>query len=375
MTSSAYKPPVTIALLGVNVIVHIHPAPSFLGYDLLNTSQICIHPRKILEALIHYHEFQWHRILLAGFVHADDSHLYYNMISLLWKGVNLEKRLGSSKFLFLVCFSLLVSHVLLVILSFIMYKFLSFSSTFSGMDSCCVGFSAVLFSMKYVWNYISPEETPIMGFVTVPSKYAAWVELVLISLITPNASFIGHLAGILAGYLYLSLFFAGGVWAVPLPFGRSLLRMSGLNVPRYTYHTGTVGGSNSQSYSDNQFDNNMNSYPNASEASSPTHRGDRTTRSISEDDVLHVGYDIDGSAEDLTAQERKIGYRATAFGGQGIDHLQQRQVHRPVHNAEPPRPPPTLLSAEELRQQRLQRFDKDNSTASHSRSAAHGRHR
>eukprot|EP00597_Dinobryon_sp_UTEXLB2267_P014340 CAMPEP_0170121204 /NCGR_PEP_ID=MMETSP0020_2-20130122/15715_1 /TAXON_ID=98059 /ORGANISM="Dinobryon sp., Strain UTEXLB2267" /LENGTH=137 /DNA_ID=CAMNT_0010351447 /DNA_START=539 /DNA_END=949 /DNA_ORIENTATION=+ len=34
-------------------------------------------------------------------------------------------------------------------------------------------------------------------------KYACWVELVVISLITPNASFIGHLSGILAGMIYL----------------------------------------------------------------------------------------------------------------------------------------------------------------------------
>lgn len=41
-----------------------------------------------------------------------------------------------------------------------------------------------------------------MGFIPVPSKYIFWAELVLIQLITPNVSFVGHLAGILVGLLY-----------------------------------------------------------------------------------------------------------------------------------------------------------------------------
>ena len=36
-------------------------------------------------------------------------------------------------------------------------------------------------------------------------QYGAWAELVLIQLVTPNASFLGHLAGILAGLLYVAV--------------------------------------------------------------------------------------------------------------------------------------------------------------------------
>lgn len=39
--------------------------------------------------------------------------------------------------------------------------------------------------------------------ISFPTQHAAWLELVLISMITPNASFLGHLAGILAGFLYM----------------------------------------------------------------------------------------------------------------------------------------------------------------------------
>ena len=58
---------------------------------------------------------------------------------------------------------------------------------------CCgfvpqVGFSAVLFGMKLVLNADSPTFTPVAG-VLLPTKYAAWGELLLIQLTVPNASF------------------------------------------------------------------------------------------------------------------------------------------------------------------------------------------
>lgn len=53
-------------------------------------------------------------------------------------------------------------------------------------------------------SYESPPGREYVGFVWVPTRYAAWIELVLIHLLVPNASFMGHLSGILAGLLYTS---------------------------------------------------------------------------------------------------------------------------------------------------------------------------
>lgn len=39
--------------------------------------------------------------------------------------------------------------------------------------------------------------------IPVGSKYVVWAELLLIQLLTPNASFVGHLAGILVGLFYI----------------------------------------------------------------------------------------------------------------------------------------------------------------------------
>lgn len=42
--------------------------------------------------------------------------------------------------------------------------------------------------------------------IQIPGKYAAWVELIVIHMLVPNSSFMGHLAGILSGVLYCKTF-------------------------------------------------------------------------------------------------------------------------------------------------------------------------
>lgn len=39
----------------------------------------------------------------------------------------------------------------------------------------------------------------------VPLQYLCWAELVLASLVSPNVSFMGHLAGIVAGFIHVKL--------------------------------------------------------------------------------------------------------------------------------------------------------------------------
>ena len=198
---SDYKPPITIFLIIINVFVHIAPYPHVFGFDLTNIGQNCIQPSKIVQSLVYRKELLMNRIILSSLIHADDVHLYYNMLSLCWKGINLEKEMGSGRFLKLVVYSLVCSHVLLVVMACTL-DYLAFPPHVSGYHSCAVGFSAVLFSLKYVWNSQSPGTSHVMGM-SIPSRYAAWLELVLISVLSPSASFLGHLAGILAGVLYV----------------------------------------------------------------------------------------------------------------------------------------------------------------------------
>ncbi|XP_054454273.1 rhomboid-related protein 4 [Anoplopoma fimbria] len=178
-------PPVTLAVLGLNVYLYLFPAAPLM--------QACV---SVQQA---YWFKDWRRLLLSPLHHADDWHLYFNMLSFLWKGTKLERRLGGPWFLYLLSvFSLLTGVVYLVLEAMLT----EFTQDQSYSMACAVGFSGVLFALKVLSNHYHPGGvTYVMGF-PVSNSYVSWVELVLIHVTSPGTSFVGHLAGILVGLLY-----------------------------------------------------------------------------------------------------------------------------------------------------------------------------
>jgi hypothetical protein len=134
--------------------------------------------------------------------------------------------MGSINFFILVLFSAIMSPLLMILMSLTM-NWYGWNQNLSSFNSCAVGFSAILFSLKYVLNQKSSGMEYVVG-IPIVSKYVCWFELVIISLITPNASFLGHLAGILAGVTYMR-----NQKSLNAFFNFS-------NSRRYTYHTGTT---------------------------------------------------------------------------------------------------------------------------------------
>jgi rhomboid domain-containing protein 1 len=105
----SYKPPATLLLVGLQVALH------YLDTSHLFSSlrEVCLNPVAIIRG-----NRTLTRLLLSGFLHGDDMHLYYNMASLLWKGANLEQRMGTQRFVVMVAFLLVSSHILVVASAF-----------------------------------------------------------------------------------------------------------------------------------------------------------------------------------------------------------------------------------------------------------------
>jgi len=178
-------PPATLVFLGINTILYY--ADPF-HYSL---REVCVGTYQILNG----HEV--YRLLLGCLYHVNDMHLYYNMSSLIWKGRQLEPLFGTNRFAWLMIVLGIVSNILLVGLNLLL-KDTQFS------ESCAVGFSAVLFGLKVILQHYTPEGTSlIMGTIPISSKYVYWAELLLIQIIVPNVSFLGHLCGILSGLLFI----------------------------------------------------------------------------------------------------------------------------------------------------------------------------
>ena len=183
-------PPVTLSFIGINVAVYLG-----LLNDLPSLGKACVSAQHV------WFNGEWKRLLFAAFYHLDDFHLYYNMASFVWKGISLEGRMGSSKFLYILAVFTVLTNVVLVGLDLALANI---TGNFSYIYSCAAGFSGVIFALKVLTTYNLPSGVSmVMGMFPVPMRWACWAELVLIQLLVPNASFTGHLAGILVGLMYV----------------------------------------------------------------------------------------------------------------------------------------------------------------------------
>ena len=180
-------PPVTLVTVIVQVAIYL---------GVVNVPRLCISGASVAR------DRDWVRLVVPALRHTHDIHLYYNMVSLAWKGIELERRLGPVRFLITLVILTVTSSGLYVILAMVGAQVLEDPSL---MSECAIGFSGVLFAMKVLNIHFSrAEETPtsFFGFL-VPMKHSVWLELIIIQVMVPNSSFMGHLAGILTGMLYV----------------------------------------------------------------------------------------------------------------------------------------------------------------------------
>ncbi|KAI3821417.1 hypothetical protein L1987_08985 [Smallanthus sonchifolius] len=240
------KPPVTAALLAANTLIYLRPA--FLNFIIPPIDEVWFNAYLIL----HHNDLK--RFFLSAFYHLGDSHLFYNMLSLLWKGVQLESSMGSTEFASMVAVLLGLSQGITLLLS---KSLLFFYYERAYYYEYAVGFSGVLFAMKVVLNSQSGSHTNLHGFM-VPSKHAAWIELIIIQLLVPGVSFLGHLGGILAGivYVYLKASYRGPsplttmVKGLTNVLGWPLRSLLGFWLPRQQriYGRGRIGGSGASTH-------------------------------------------------------------------------------------------------------------------------------
>ncbi|KAK7264827.1 hypothetical protein RJT34_32439 [Clitoria ternatea] len=236
------KPPVTAALIAANTLIYLRP--SFLHSLIPPIDHVWFNPHLILK------NKDLKRFFLSAFYHIGEPHLVYNMLSLLWKGFQLETAMGSLQFASMVASLVALSQGMTLMLSKSLLLLFDYERAY--YNEYAVGFSGVLFAMKVVLNSQSDEYTYVHG-VIIPSRYAAWAELILIQMFVPGVSFIGHLGGILGGLLYLKL--RGGSYSGSDPLSFVMRGVTGvLNWPLKFVHRlfrfqrgritgrGTVGG-------------------------------------------------------------------------------------------------------------------------------------
>ena len=153
---------------------------------------------------------QYYRLITHHFFHAGVVHILFNMIVFFQLCPQIEKRIGSLyTFIYLLNSIFTVSLTYMIIIK-ISNLFLVIINSSTNLDSyCSVGFSAIIFDLLY-FNYnftneIANRNSVVFGIALMKNKYLPLFYLVAMQLLNPDASFVGHLSGIISGILIKNL--------------------------------------------------------------------------------------------------------------------------------------------------------------------------
>jgi membrane associated rhomboid family serine protease len=116
--------------------------------------------------------FQIHRLVTAGWVHRDSSHLVFNLISLYFFGEDALKNLGLTRFLILYGTAVVVGYIPTVL------RFMNnprYASVGASGAVCAVMFSAILYDPRLKLNLLLlPIPIPGWAFAIGYLLYSIW---------------------------------------------------------------------------------------------------------------------------------------------------------------------------------------------------------
>lgn len=139
------------------------------------------------------------RLITSMFLHADISHLIFNMIALFFFGLYLERIIGEENFI----------RVYFIGGAFasISYVITSLMFNIPSPDTYAVGASGAIFAVMGALTVLRPNLTVLVYFLFPMPLYVLMIAYVLMSvpqLIYPvgNVAYNAHLGGIIAGYFF-----------------------------------------------------------------------------------------------------------------------------------------------------------------------------
>jgi rhomboid domain-containing protein 1 len=150
---------------------------------------------------------RWYTWLISAFVHNNLTHIIMNMVSFYAIGPAYERKVGS---LALLLQSLLfafyigaLQYGLSATVDPLLARLASGYQIPQLSNSCGVGFSGVLFALWGIRSYEpgAATTTETVFFIQTSSKMAPCLSLIVIQFLVPNASFFGHLLGLVLGIL------------------------------------------------------------------------------------------------------------------------------------------------------------------------------
>lgn len=181
--------PATSCIIGICSVIWFFIQKKNIGYSHVGLSY-----ETALDG--HY----W-RIITSAFSHISVLHLVFNM-SALWSlgvveqlghmGLGLQFYLHYTLVLVVLSGALVLGSYHILIQKFKLEYFRRVTA---------VGYSCVVFGWMTILSVKQPSsKLELFGFLSLPISFAPFESLIFTSIIVPQASFIGHLSGIIVGY-------------------------------------------------------------------------------------------------------------------------------------------------------------------------------
>ncbi|XP_060215927.1 RHOMBOID-like protein 13 [Lycium barbarum] len=181
--------PATSCAIGICSAIWFYIQKSNIGYSHVGLSY---------EAAMEGH--YW-RIITSALSHISVLHLVFNM-SALWSLGVVEQLghlgLGVQYYLHYTLVLVVLSGLLVVGIYHILIQ--KFKIEYFRRVTA-VGYSCVVFGWMTILSVKQPSsKLNLFGFLSLPISFAPFESLIFTSIIVPQASFIGHLSGIIVGY-------------------------------------------------------------------------------------------------------------------------------------------------------------------------------
>lgn len=173
--------------------------------DILFTNRIGIPLSNILG--LHYflsEGFGWWQLLTYMFMHANFSHIFFNMFAILMFAPELERRWGSQRFLIYYLVTGLGAGIVQELVWYIFYGS-------AAMGAITIGASGAVFGVLFAFGWLFPDVNLYLFFVPIPISARTAVILYAIcelflgvaSLSGDNVAHFAHLGGMLFGWLLI----------------------------------------------------------------------------------------------------------------------------------------------------------------------------
>lgn len=148
--------------------------------------------------------FRWtayYRVYTSIFTHGNLPHVIFNALAFVSTGGNLERSVGTFHFAWLFVTFAHVAYFASAALAWGLYFGLGYTQ---GILTCAVGMSGVIFALIVCeTNYTDVGRRSVFGLFDVASEWYPLALLVLIQLMIPGVSFLGHAGGVVCGWMYV----------------------------------------------------------------------------------------------------------------------------------------------------------------------------